>query len=220
MTIKTDSSGRVLVVSGMWPRKSNPISGVFVVQKVSALARQGVPVTVIVPAPVFPGDDYVLDERDCALPARVEIIDAPVARVPGALAALPGCTGVNAGMNGRGIARILRNSRTSFTACIVHGLRYTGLGVPYWKEHIKGKVAIVLDGVDPFFGMSSYNVGQSRRSLRAAFDCADTIALVGSPLRQYASKLGAPPRKRQWSSTEPTCHPSQRHDDRSPLDGL
>lgn len=187
---------RLIVVCEYWPSRTNPISGVFLVQQVAAILTKASFVTVIVPKIVGKPQEYCsvaelgLDE------ARVVVIEVLTARIPGSLAFMPGFLRLNAIFSGLAVAFKLREiSRVEdINGCLVHDSRYASLSLPFWRRFVRGKVVTVMHGVDPYFGSV-----RRRRSAKSQFrqlgGLTDFVALVGSPLRGYATSLGLPEKK-------------------------
>jgi glycosyltransferase involved in cell wall biosynthesis len=67
------------------------------------------------------------------------------------------------------------------------------LSVPSWRSLIRGRVAVVDHGVDPFF--THRNITRMRRRLDETAEAADVIVVVGQRLKAHALSLGLPEQK-------------------------
>jgi glycosyltransferase involved in cell wall biosynthesis len=186
----------LLVVSGFWPTQSNPITGIFVVQQVAALARAGCQVTVVL-SKVFgrPCSPHC-SLADLGLDVEaVTLLEVPLLRLPEQLSSLPGALWLNTKIAGAMLSRAIKQrmvlASETFSGCVAHGGRYMGLALPAWRPHVGGGASLVVHGVDPFLT----NVSKGRRA-RALFHAAgrtcDAVILVGSPLHTYAVSIGLP----------------------------
>ena len=123
---------RLLLVTGFWPTRENPISGVFVVQQVAALLRAGVRVTVVVTTNVMRPHGGLCTPAELGLEAScLEFLASPSLYVPEQLIRFAGMPLANATSCSGGLTRVLRklDKARFFDAAIVHGLRYAGLSV-------------------------------------------------------------------------------------------
>jgi glycosyltransferase involved in cell wall biosynthesis len=78
-----------------------------------------------------------------------------------------------------------------FAGCIIHGERYTGLAVTWWRRYIRGSVCQVVHGVDPFLTQVS-NTKRALNLFRDAGRACDAVILVGRPLSAHAVSIGLP----------------------------
>lgn len=187
----------LLLVSGYWPSVTNSISGIFVVQQVAAFARAGARVDVIVPRAIGRGSAALSSAQALGLnESEIRLVEVPVLRLPEQLSSLPGAIQLNTMLWGIMLGRAIRRlSRTHFfDGCVVHGARYGGLSLPFWRRQISGNTAIVIHGVDPFMAKSG-NQHRAQTLFCRAGDACDAIVLVGQPLRAHATTLGLPANK-------------------------
>lgn len=189
---------KLLVATGFWPSISNSISGIFVVQQVAALARQGLRVTVLTARAFGRTTSRLLSPSELGLPTdAVNLIDVSVARLPEKLAKFPGCLAANAYFLGDRLAVQIRKMIREgdvFKGCIVHGARYMGLSLPYWRALIDGSVVFVLHGVDPV--LADQRVARRLKpAFRRAVNAVEKVVVVGRPLIPHALSLGVPKRK-------------------------
>ena len=183
----------VLVLSGFWPTRSNPISGIFVPQQIAALCRTGCRVTVLVGDAIGKRKDRPLSPEELGLPAgQVSLATMPLLRAPEAFSANRPLFAFNVRSIGLSVsARVaaMVRARGVPQACIIHGLRYYTLSAPSWAGRLSARKIAFLHGVDPFVARPSV-AGLVRPHVRRAQDFIDTLALVGSPLRRHAAELG------------------------------
>lgn len=190
---------QLLVISGFWPTEGNPVSGIFVVQQVAALARAGTRMTVILPRTIGRSSDLLLSALVLGLTASgVRLLEVPVLRLPEKLSSLPGAIQLNTMLWGLMLGRAIRRlSRTHFfNGCVVHGARYGGLSLPFWRQEIRGSTAVVVHGVDPFMVVPG-NQKRARPLFCRAGEVSDAVVLVGQPLKAHAEFLGFPSSKLQ-----------------------
>jgi glycosyltransferase involved in cell wall biosynthesis len=191
---------KLLMVSGFWPTTANPISGIFVVQQIAALARLGCHVTVALAKTLGrPAAPYLAVEQ-LGLPAgQVRLVEFPVVRLPEKLSDLPGVLPLNVlvarFMYGSAIARLAADGGP-FDGGIVHGGRYAGLTIPAWRHHVRGGVALVVHGIDPVLAKAG-NAERTRGFFTATAHAADAVVLVGNPLVGHAGAIGIPEAKLQ-----------------------
>lgn len=184
----------VLVISGVWPTRRNPISGIFLVQQVRALSRLGLFVQVIVvrapwSAPVLAPADLQLDE------AAVRVVATTVWPVPARLSGSSIAIRFNVASHSRAIQRALAHVLPELPAVagvIVHDLRYCGLSIPAWRRMIRARLALVLHGEDPFLDRPEVQ-GDVRALAEPTASSADAVLLVGNRLKDYAERVGLPP---------------------------
>jgi len=189
------SPSNLLVVSGFWPTSANPITGIFVVQQVAALASLGFKVTVVVGNTLGrPSAPHLSVEKLGLAPELVRLAELPVARLPEKMSGIRGGLWVNVmlarRMFGHGIARLVHDVGP-FNACIVHGTRYTGLSIPAWRRHVHRGVAMVMHGFDPFLA-NPLTANRARVFFSSAAHAVDAVVLVGKPLVLHARSLGLP----------------------------
>jgi glycosyltransferase involved in cell wall biosynthesis len=186
------SPPRLLVISGFWPTRDNPINGQFVLQQAEAYGVRRYRVTVIAP-------QGIRGRRQRPYHARHQQIDvfSPVfLDVPQRVSGAGWAVGFNARSCAYVVARTVRRQRlgSTFDAVHLHGLRYAGLCLPWLDRCVQGPKTITLHGVDRFVEQRS-----SRPWLRAllsrVWQRVDYVTLVGSPLDPYASRLAAPAAK-------------------------
>ena len=189
----------LLVISGFWPTEGNSISGIFVVQQVAAFARAGARVNVIVPRTIGRGSAALSSARALGLnESEIRLVEVPVLRLPEQLSSLPGAIQLNTMLWGLMLGRAIRRlSRTHFfDGCVVHGARYGGLSLPFWRKEIRGNAAIVVHGVDPLMVVPG-NQRRARSLFCRAGEVSDAVVLVGQPLKAHAEFLGFPANKLQ-----------------------
>lgn len=183
---------RLLVLSGCWPTQANPISGIFVAQQVAAFVRAGCDVRVVCIGntfhrPSFFSCDLGRNGKDRSLiPQEVRVNN-----LPEQLFWLPGSMAFNVSLTGRAIAAYLKDIQRSWrpNAVLVHGMRYLGFSVPYWRQMIDGKVVQVIHGVDR--RLSNGHAGKQFDAWVAnSAACLDSTVIVGTPLLSHAAGLG------------------------------
>lgn len=184
----------LLIVSGFWPTKKNPISGIFVVQQVLAFARAGISVTVVLPIPFGRPSSTHCTLSELGLDSgAVHLIKVPVLRLPEKLSSLPGALKLNCFLNGFMFERFLRKicKNRTFDNCLIHGERYMGLSFPAWSKWIGGNSVVVIHGVDPYW-LHHGNQARSEKLFKRLSEVIASFVLVGSPLRKHACYLGIP----------------------------
>ncbi|MEQ9544774.1 MAG: glycosyltransferase [Marinobacter sp.] len=186
---------QILVVSGYWPTKGNPISGIFVVQQVTALANLGYKVTVLLSKAIGRPLEPFLTVRELGLPEhQIELVCVGVFRLPEVLSSSVPALAINTSLSGfiysnkiKGLTRRLG----PFSGCILHGTRYAFLSLPRWRKHLSTTVVSVVHGVDPFLERISEKPGGAS-ILKSGAMASKSVVLVGSPLKPYVIKLGVP----------------------------
>jgi glycosyltransferase involved in cell wall biosynthesis len=183
----------LLIVTGFWPTKSNAITGIFVAQQVSAFARLGCKVTVVLGR--FwgrPFAQYISAEELGLDTSRVRLIEISFLRLPEKMSGFFGSLWLNIALSRltfkRGIVEIVRDFGP-FDGCVVHGVRYSGLSLPSWRSSVQGGTAIVLHGVDPYFE-KQLNIRRGKKFCQKASEVANAVILVGNPLKPHALSLG------------------------------
>jgi len=181
----------LLVLTGYWPTRDNPISGIFVVQQLEALIRTGVTLTVIIPVTIGRYKPLLTLKELNLCSTRIRIIKMPVLRLPEILSSLPGAIRLNTMIFGIMTEIFIRGQRKiqDFDGCIVHGIRYVGLSIPFWRRHILGRIAIVVHGVDTFM-IDIRNQIVVRKLCISADAACDSVMLVGQSLRNHSIALG------------------------------
>lgn len=185
----------LLIATGFWPTRENPISGIFVVQQVAAFVRLGCKVTILCGKTIGRPASPVLTPSQLQLSVdQVTMFFYPVLRLPEKLSGLPGGIILNTSTTGismRQVIRKLAKLHGSFDAAIIHGFRYAGFALPAWRHLIKGKVLTVCHGVDPFLEQKG-NIKRSVSLLRKMATLCEKVVLVGQPLHAHAQALGLP----------------------------
>lgn len=184
---------KLLIVSSYWPTKSNPISGVFVVQQVEALLKLGVEVTVLLGDPFGKPSMNYLNASDLKINFKnFKLIESKTLRLPESLSSMHGALKLNTLLNGYVNKAYIKNMVVkygSFDGCIVHGLRYSGLSAQIWLKEINGNSIVVFHGVDPYFE-NIKNIKASQAIINKSLDFIDSIVVVGSPLLSHLNRLG------------------------------
>lgn len=188
---------RLLITSGFWPTRTNPITGIFVVQQTEALAQVGCQIDVILPSPFWKPASHFLSVDELGLRSEsVKLHRVSTGRLPERMSTHPWVLRANAKTYGACIRRRLRTLLASghrgWNGCIVHGLRYTGMSLRHWRDLVQGRSAVVLHGVDP--ALKDGPAAPARREVVGANlgEGPGHVILVGSRLREYALGLGVP----------------------------
>jgi glycosyltransferase involved in cell wall biosynthesis len=188
----------ILIVSGYWPTFSNPISGIFVVQQVAALVKHGCKVTVVVNRTIGRFDGSHLTLQDLGITEKEVALNVFSAfRLPEKLSSTAGAIALNSWLLAVGLNKFLTNRvgpEAQYDGCIIHGLRYHGLSVHRWKRWIKGDVALVIHGIDPFV-LVPRNKDAIKGLLGSSLGSVCNVVLVGNSLRRFAHDLGIPASK-------------------------
>lgn len=188
----------ILILSSYWPTSSNPISGVFVVQQISSLIDLGNNITLILENVIGRPKSAYLNAIELGLPSdSIHIIEVNVIRFPEKLSSISGVGLINTRVIGAFINKTIKKrvlNSEAFEGCIVHGLRYMGLSVSFWRGNIKGEVVIVTHGVDPFFNKLS-NIKWASKVLIDSVNAYNFLILVGTPLLSHISSLKVPKKK-------------------------
>lgn len=184
---------RLLVVSGFWPRKSNEVTGIFVVQQIRALVKQGCHVTVLIPTPILKPGASPLSPADLGLRGGIAILSVPYVSLPQRIFGPRLAFAVNWRCCARALYKAVGDlmSSADFDAVHIHDLRYGGLSVPAWRPLLSNQAqfVIILHGVDPFL-QASEKTPLVRHALDQVWAIADRVVLVGRPLADYARALG------------------------------
>jgi glycosyltransferase involved in cell wall biosynthesis len=186
--VKSPSRLRLLVLTSYWPSAAHPVSGVFVQQQLAALSALGVDVQIIAPRPA--------PRRLWKRPVYADHAGIPVHSpayfcLPSLESAPATVLGFNARSCERAVARAARLVRETFRPDVVHvhGVRYTGMLIPYIKPWFDCKVLWTLHGVDPYL-QRHLDARPARRLLERAARMADCTTVVGRTLTPYAERLG------------------------------
>lgn len=196
--MQTRRPDTLLVVSSYWPTVENSISGIFVTQQLAALLEvSDLKIVVLLPRTSWdrkiPLEPRVLGIDDC----RCKLAGVSGLRLPERLSSSSAAMSLNARFVGRSIARHLAGATTltSTVGCIVHGLRYAGLGLPHFlSDCAQVPTALVLHGRDPRLCGGRLRDGDLR-VLSPAFRRADSVVVVGRTLVEHAESLGSPSQK-------------------------
>lgn len=187
------SKNNLLIMSDYWPTKKNPISGIFVVQQVSALQKMGIKVCVVLnnvsgnrASPYLSIYELGLSSND------LSVVEINVMRFPEKFSSLKGVGYINTKVIGAFLSYNLSKISKRlgpFDSCIVHGMRYTGLSIKSWERHVKGNTVIVIHGVDPFL-----NKMRSKKWFINFIEEANSLSklfiVVGNPLLNHLVSLG------------------------------
>lgn len=184
---------KVLAIATLYPDRSQPVNGVFVEQRVLALAAR-VPVRVICPVPWFPGAAWLPRYRYRRfVPKRetrggVEVLYPRFLSVPGLLKPLDGWFVYLACLR---TARRLRRT-FPFDRIEAHFAFPDGWGALRLGRRFGVPVAVTLRGHDvndlPRYPVRGRQVAQVVRD-------ADVVFAVAEALREAALELGAPPER-------------------------
>lgn len=185
--------GNLLLISDYWPTKANPISGIFVVQQVSALQKLGIQVCVVLNNVSGNRASPYLSIYELGLSSNgLSVVEINVIRFPEKFSSLKGVGYINTKMIGAfldyNLSKIAKRLGP-FDSCVVHGIRYTGLSIKSWERHVKGNTVIVIHGVDPFL-----NKMRSKQWLVNFIEEANSLSklfiVVGNPLLNHLVSLG------------------------------
>jgi glycosyltransferase involved in cell wall biosynthesis len=193
-TTAPGEAGCLLIVTGFWPTRANPISGMFVVQQAKAFARAGYRVILMLPRAWLLDADEPLSPGALGLDTRgVHVVHAPYFRFPNPLLSMPWVLRVQSWIEGTALRRQIHRSlpHVHFSGCVIHGERLHGLCYPYWKKSVAAPAVMVIHGVDPFWARAR-NAERARDLFRSASAELASVVLVGSPLRTHAKFLGIP----------------------------
>lgn len=182
---------RLAFVSGYWPTRDNPISGVFLVRQVQALAELGHSVTVMVPRTMGKAPQY-LDLPALEVDGAVDFRSFPVLRAPGRLDRRGMFFRWGLKVTGRALRKELRADAAQgsrFDGCIVHDLRYGGLSAPIWQTSFGGPKICLINGIDPILEDVA-GTRFLRDAMTEAIRAFGTFAIVGSHLADHMSALG------------------------------
>jgi glycosyltransferase involved in cell wall biosynthesis len=183
---------RLLMVTGFWPSRANPVVGIFVLQQARAFARLGHSVTVV--APQMAGKAAARRVEHERPAPGVEVWSPRFAYVPRRLAVGPAAFALNARSYGRAARRVLarlRREEGPFDAVIVHGVLYPALSLPHWRGEEDGPAIVTLHGRDPLF-QEHVEARWVRRRLDAVWEHAHAVTAVGRPLLEFAETLRVP----------------------------
>lgn len=185
--------GNLLLISDYWPTKANPISGIFVVQQVSALQKLGIQVCVVLNNVSGNRASPYLSIYELGLSSNgLSVVEINVMRFPEKFSSLKGVGYINTKMIGAflgyNLSKIAKRLGP-FDSCVVHGIRYTGLSIKSWERHVKGNTVIVTHGEDPFL-----NKMRSKQWLVNFIEEANSLSklfiVVGNPLLNHLVSLG------------------------------
>lgn len=183
---------KLLILTGMWPTKKNPISGIFVVQQAQAFARLGCNVKVVNARNIYKSQNQSLSlaELGCSVP--IDLSDLNVFTAPEQLLTLPGTPHLNTRATGFAVSQrisAMQSSRWAPEAVLVHGIRYLALSAPYWRDLVDGSVVQVIHGVDPKLDQTK-TLNRFRGIVSKSVRCFDATVVVGSPLKKHMMQLG------------------------------
>ncbi len=182
---------RLLILSGFWPTRSNPISGIFAVEQISALVSLGHSVVLVLMQTIGHKESFLSAECLGLDPIKVQVAELRLFRLPERMSKSRLTYRSNILMAGASIRRFVRRlkQRQGFDGAIVHGLRYAGLSVDAWSDEIDGNVICILHGVEPFYDSSLLKL-YTRRFLRYHFHDNARLVIVGKYLKDHAEDLG------------------------------
>lgn len=144
------SRDSVVVVTGLWPSESNPVSGLFVAQQIAALVRGGLRVEVLISISKRPwGSDFLSPERLGLDTDWIRVHAIETWSIPGRLNRIPGVNYFNARMLGIAVAKALSSlSEVTLLGAVAHGIVYAGMSVTVWRQNVSGPVLLVGHGDD------------------------------------------------------------------------
>ncbi|HRF43376.1 MAG TPA: glycosyltransferase [Candidatus Competibacteraceae bacterium] len=183
---------KILVLTGFWPTKANPISGVFVAQQCAAFERAGCDVRIVSIGNTFHKPATLITENISGFVFEsAKLCQIRVNNLPEHLFRLPGALKVNSYLTGQAIYRHIDKLFLTWKpdAVLVHGLRYIATSIAHWRNLIKGRSVIVLHGVDPQFAPHRVTTAH-RKHLMKVLPFIDTVVAVGNPLRSYSKDIG------------------------------
>lgn len=184
----------VLIVTDYWPTKTNPITGIFVVQQAQAYSKQGHSVVVIAPQPI--------GKRSCKRD-RVSAINgvkvyAPVfPYIPSRFHLGMISTILNPYAYARAVLGTLkRDDLATFQPDFVHiqDFRFGGLSFPIWGKNLTRDAILTIHGVDRFLLQNKDKPWLSGK-LAALQEKIKATTIVGKTVFDYALQLGIPSEK-------------------------
>ena len=185
----------IAIITSYWPSKRNQISGIFVAQQADAIARSGAKVTVFRDRAIGRFEPELLSMSDLGFPnSRVDIKHYPVLRLPEKLSFIPGFVNFNTRLYGffihKYILKVL-DIKGPIEGAVVHGLRYGGFSLPFWRKLIKGNIIPVCHGVDPFL-IESSSFENCAYLTQKMVKASERVVLVGNALKDHARSLNIP----------------------------
>lgn len=182
----------LLIVSGYWPSRDNPINGVFIVEQIRAFTELGHKVWVVVGQAIGRRKE-LLSLAELGLDEEAVVLLSPrFIRAPEKVSHHVFFFQKNVQNTGAYIARSIKQINASgirLDGALVHGLRYSISSAPIWKPILNARAVGLVHGVDPLLNerpLASSVVELIQSGLRHI----DEVGIVGSFLKEFLETLG------------------------------
>lgn len=182
----------LLVVSGYWPCRNNPISGIFVIEQIRAFTELGHKVWVIVAQAVGRGRDLMSLEDLGLNPKSVTLISPRWIRFPERVSHLPVVFRRNTQNMGACVIHTVRHIQESgvdFDGALAHDLRYAISSASIWGPRLDRPIMGLVHGVDPLLGRKALDTSVVDL-LHSGVQQLKTAGIVGSFLRTHLTDIG------------------------------
>lgn len=182
----------LLIITGYWPSRCNPISGVFIVEQIRAFTELGHKVWVVVGQSIgrrrelMSLDDLSLDA------ASVTLLDPRWFRFPERVSHLPFVFHRNVMSMGECVIRSIRYIRTQgveLDGALAHDLRYAISSASIWGPYLARPIVGLIHGVDPLLDRGPLNASVVKL-LRSGLEHLKAAGIVGNFLREHLTNIG------------------------------
>ena len=182
----------LLVVSGYWPSRTNPISGVFIVEQIRAFTELGHNVWVVVGQAIGRRKDLLslvelgLDEK------TVTMLSPKFLRAPEQMSHHPFFFSRNVKNTGAYILRAIQGVQDCgirFDGALVHGLRYGVPSAPIWKPTLNAPAVGLIHGVDPLLNNEQLPA-PIVELISSGLRHFDSVGIVGTFLKEFLNTIG------------------------------
>lgn len=183
----------VLVLTGFWPTRANPISGIFVEQQVQAYLECGLSVKVFAPQA---RRGIRLQREIYHVEGAMEVASPVVNTVPGRWAFHRLCWRWNTYQCLKKINTIREADWWQVADAIhLHGIRPMGLAAAMSERLGSVPLICTLHGIDAPLASAYLAHSHVRESLAMLWNRCSRVVLVGNSIRSYASSIGVPQEK-------------------------
>lgn len=182
----------LLIVSGYWPSRDNPISGIFIVEQIRAFTELGHKVWVVVGQAIGRRKE-LLSLAELGLDEEAVVLLSPrFIRAPEKLSHHAFFFRQNIQNTGGYIARSIKQINASgirLNGALVHGMRYSVPSAPIWKPRLNAPAVAMIHGVDPLLNERPIDVSIVEQ-IKSGLSHFDEVGIVGSFLREFLDTLG------------------------------
>jgi len=182
----------LLVVSGYWPSRTNPISGVFIVEQIRAFTELGHNIWVVVGQAIGRRKDLLSVEELGLDTDAVTLLSPRFLRAPERMSHHPFFYGQNVKNTGTYILKSIQKIQgigAPLDGALVHGLRYAISSAPIWKSVLNAPAVGLIHGVDPLLNNKQLPA-PIVELLRSGLSHFDAVGMVGTFLKNFFDTIG------------------------------